>query len=228
MSTEIKIGGWQDVDAVVAEVGDRVTLENGDRLTRFVVDHEYDGSLYDDNAERYDLTGQEPEWRVVRIERPVKTDATPAPLDPSKVKAGDTVTVHVAASPPFDVTGTVWAAAEMLGLSVGPMDLNASNVTLLAHQPAPEPEVEWKPGTVAKITTTRTGNMLAIRRETGVTPPVVWQCIPDGSWWEDGDVTDVRPLVVIDPAAARKALEDNGWGEHEMTEILHHLRIEAS
>jgi hypothetical protein len=67
---------------------------------------------------------------------------TPAPLDPSKVKAGDTVTVHVVTidSPAYDVSGEAY----MLGhaLAVGGHVLTGPGVTLTDHQPAPEPEAE--------------------------------------------------------------------------------------
>lgn len=72
-------------------------------------------------------------------------------LDPSKVKAGDTVTVHVVTidSPAYDVSGETY----MLGhaLAVGGHVLTGPGVTLTAHQPAPEPEPELPEGTIALI-----------------------------------------------------------------------------
>jgi hypothetical protein len=80
---------------------------------------------------------------------------TPAPLDPSKVKAGDTVTIHVVCAHPFDVTGEVYDATGSpfpgtAGLSVGTVSLESTSVILTAHQPAPKPE--WKPGTSGTAT----------------------------------------------------------------------------
>jgi len=66
-----------------------------------------------------------------------------------------------------------------------------------AHQPAPEPEPEWKPGeTVADINVgcfSDSKGIRAVRREGG------WRSA-NGNW-DDANVNDVRPLVVIDPAA---------------------------
>lgn len=83
-----------------------------------------------------------------------KTD--PAPLDPSKVKAGDTVTVRVEPNPDtgwgtldhgpeaIEVTGKVWldSGDNPHGpvLKVGVHAIGRDNVTLTDHQPAPEPE----------------------------------------------------------------------------------------
>lgn len=68
------------------------------------------------------------------------------------------------------------------------------------HQPVPEPEPEWKPGTVA-LATTPSGADEQVMRTTAYGPL--------GPVWLDthsnrlhaSEVTDVRPLVVIDPAA---------------------------
>lgn len=132
-------------------------------------------------------------------------DATPAPLDPSKVKAGDTVAVHVSCEgcPDYDVTGEVYHYAQTL--AVGPGDrLDDPRVTLTAHQPAPEPEPEWKPGEVA---------LVRFPGGEGDRPnlPASYAQIdgPDGEWRAlNGECADyatdvevVRPLVVIDPAA---------------------------
>jgi hypothetical protein len=75
--------------------------------------------------------------------------ATPAPLDPSKVKAGDTVTVTVKAENPefrdFFITGEVYNPGGT-GLYVGGWPVREHpSVTLTAHQPAPKPE--WQPRT---------------------------------------------------------------------------------
>src|SRR5690606_11005522 len=97
----------------------------------------------------------------------------PAPLDPSKVKPGDTVTVRVEPNPgtgwgtldhgpeAIEVTGTVWldSGDNPHGpvAKVGVHALDLPNVTLTAHQPAPEPEPEWKPGTTGTAEVVREG-----------------------------------------------------------------------
>lgn len=154
-------------------------------------------------------------------------DATPAPLDPSKVRAGDTVTLLVDppdTHPAFTVAGETHSlGGPTVYLGGWRVDDLPDYVTLTDHQPAPEPEPEWLEGAVAEVTPTRRPD-LATRAVRGSDD--MWHNTYGGMW--DDDEVSVRPLVVIDPAAARKALEDNGWGEHEMTEILHHLGIEAT
>jgi hypothetical protein len=88
---------------------------------------------------------------------------TPAPLDPSKVKAGDTVTVSLTDYElgTYEVSGTVRATSGG-ALMVGPTCI-ASNgtwrkaATLTDHQPAPKPE--WGPGTSGTATALSTGNV---------------------------------------------------------------------
>ncbi|MDR7385247.1 hypothetical protein [Promicromonospora iranensis] len=137
-------------------------------------------------------------------EPPAKPDATPAPLDPSKVKAGDTVTVEVIRlhGPRYSLSGEVYRVDTSGPLWVGPVCITAPDedivrVRLTDHQPAPEPEPEWALDTLADITNGST-SVRAIRVETP--DGNVWQTIPHSSWWSDANVTDVRPLVVIDPA----------------------------
>lgn len=81
-------------------------------------------------------------------------DTTPAPLDSSKVKAGDVVTVRVEPNPelpPFDITGPAYLTSGNW-MYVGGWPLSENRVTLTAHQPAPEPLPEWKPGTTGTAT----------------------------------------------------------------------------
>jgi hypothetical protein len=71
-------------------------------------------------------------------------------LDPSAVKAGDTVTVQVitADQQKFHLTGEVRNVGASLWVGPICIDLPADDierVTLTDHQPAPKPE--WKPGT---------------------------------------------------------------------------------
>lgn len=126
-------------------------------------------------------------------------------LDPSKVKVGDTVTLEKASAKHIDIVERVahlttvedgdrspfWeVVTRSLGLvyTVGP-----DHWTLTAHQPAPEPEPEWEPGTVANITVDFDTHR-AIRAKNGV-----WRSDGNESF-TDFRVDEVRPLVVIDPA----------------------------
>lgn len=81
---------------------------------------------------------------------------TPAALDPSKVKAGDTVTVRATdyEMGTYEVSGTVVGALGGV-LCVGPARIVQNgkwrtHYTLTDHQPAPNPE--WKPGTTGTAT----------------------------------------------------------------------------
>src|SRR5690606_8773582 len=88
----------------------------------------------------------------------MQTDAEQgASLDLTKVKAGDTTTVRIEYTGedpalPFEVTAEV---TERRGQRwVGPVTIDREGgytTTLIAHQPAPEPEPEWKRGTVARL-----------------------------------------------------------------------------
>lgn len=123
-------------------------------------------------------------------------------LDPSKVKAGDTVTVRIEEEyahtehPAYTITDTVAYTPSYSGtVMVGPFVLDQENITLLAHTPAPEPEPEWKPGTVADIEVGGGMQYRAIRTDDNL-----WST--ESHWsYEDIEVTDVRVLVVIDPAS---------------------------
>jgi predicted RecA/RadA family phage recombinase/uncharacterized protein YodC (DUF2158 family) len=123
-----------------------------------------------------------------------------AALDPSKVKAGDTVTL---VSPASVNRGTVKVPAKIEGVAREVLPDGRIAVhgvqgfffpsTLTAHQPAPEPEPEWKPGTVADIEVGGDNTYRAIRTEVGR-----WEAENDWTF-DDDDVESVRPLVVLDP-----------------------------
>lgn len=125
-----------------------------------------------------------------------------APLNPALVKAGDTVTVHVVAEPEmpdYDVSGEVYRFLD--GLAVGGHVLSNPDVTLTAHQPAPQPEPEYEPGTVAVVI--QGGDPGA-----GVDDHEFRAALQtDGMWVGlSGEAAtsapvSVRPLAVIDPAA---------------------------
>jgi hypothetical protein len=124
-----------------------------------------------------------------------------APLDPAKVKAGDTVTLdhpdgtHL----PNRTVSSVYAV--MIGRRQEYLnDLYAEGYTLTEHQPAPEPEPVWKPGTVAVVV--QGGDPGA-----GVDDHEFRAALQtDGTWVglageaATAAPVSVRPLVVIDPA----------------------------
>jgi hypothetical protein len=126
----------------------------------------------------------------------------PAPLDPSKVKAGDTVTVENGTTTVTGKVGTQGASGVPTALfmhGVGTLYFR-DGWTLIAHQPAPEPEPEWTDGTVAEVTYNNADETEQFKTRA---------LRGDGSWVPfadvsdlimDDEVTDVRPLVVIDPA----------------------------
>jgi hypothetical protein len=120
----------------------------------------------------------------------------PAPLDPAAVKPGATVTVENGTTTVTGKVGTQGASGVPTALfmhGVGTLYFR-DGWTLIAHQPAPEPEPEWKPGTVADIEADGDNTYRAIRTEAGW-----WEA--ENNWtYADAEVTDVRPLVVIDPA----------------------------
>src|SRR5690606_11708019 len=138
-----------------------------------------------------------------RVQREVAAEVftAPAPLDPSGR--------HELAADLFHAkTGT---AASYFTVDLSPEErapYYAAADAFLATQPAPEPEPEY---TVAQA---------------------VWEAmLADGA--EGHEVFRADKLadairakfVVIDPAAARQSLEDNGWGAHETADILEHLGL---
>lgn len=138
----------------------------------------------------------------------------PAPLDPSKVKPGDTVTLTLEGA---EVTDTVaaWERNPASGhyrayLAHDPDPLDAkpfrlvgnAAYTLTDHQPAPEPEPEWEPGRFVSVRVN--GRELPGERYQGFVTHHGTVMIAN----EDGSpesinlahLRDVRPLAVIDPA----------------------------
>lgn len=92
-------------------------------------------------------------------------DTTPAPLDPSKVKAGDTVTVSGGGTgdrPAYQITGVAWEPSHSPGtLWVGPVCISAPLVILTDHQPAPEPEKDLLAETIWKASRADEGTISA-------------------------------------------------------------------
>src|SRR5690606_23921298 len=111
-------------------------------------------------------------------------------------------------------------------LAVGPHLLSRDNVTLTAHTPAPEPEPEWKPGAVADIEVWGDTELRAIATEERRR----WHAEDGNTYSEDGEVSGVRPLVVIDPADAariRDAAMATGVSTPKVRAVLEHLGIEV-
>jgi hypothetical protein len=127
----------------------------------------------------------------------------PAPLDPAKVKAGDTVTMRVTpvekGRKPFTVEGEAYGAPGALMVG-GLWVMNDKIATLIAHTPAPEPE--WEPGRLVSVRVN--GRELPGERYQGFVTHhgTVMVANEDGSPESINlaHLRDVRPLVVIDPA----------------------------
>lgn len=171
MSTDIKPGqvwAWNDGRAgpgpeiTVTSLGE---YQGGDGRVNY--SHSDDLDVFD-----VDLASFREKAHLVK-----DVDATPAPLDPSKVKAGDTVTLengetsvrgpvaHIEKALPMDV---------VLGFSIrnvgwryiapGVVAQQEHGVwTLTDHQPAPEPEPEWEPGTTGYATVSRLDDVFSLR-----------------------------------------------------------------
>lgn len=135
------------------------------------------------------------------------TPATPAPLDPRKVKAGDTVTlVGTKAKIEGEVEDVQKDTDALVIIQIDNLRFRVTGDDawlLTAHQPAPEPEPEWKPGTVADVTPHRRPDLAsrAVRGEDDM-----WHNTYGGMW--DDDEVSVKPLVVIDPAAVRTKIAE--------------------
>jgi hypothetical protein len=164
---------------------------------------------------------------------------TPAPLDPSKVKPGDTVTLERDGGRLPDQEVVVVTSTErgwIIFILKGAVEVRVTGPDpwlITAHQPATEPESEWKPGTVAAVTYVGFG---------WVDEPASF----DGAHWrplssptEKGvfkdnieSPEDVRPLFVIDPATvdaeALQAAIDGANGGAEARAVLQFLGIEAA
>lgn len=119
------------------------------------------------------------------------------------VHVGDTVTVsgRTTGNEPFQVEGVVWEPTHSPGgLWVGPVSLRAPGITITDHQPAPELGPEWEPGqpVSAMVTGERRKGFVTQRHFVYFVgdhraEPIGYNVTPEFS--------DVRPLVVIDPAS---------------------------
>jgi len=152
----------------------------------------------------------------------MSAETTPAPLDPSKVKAGDTVTVEVSNSKPDVPTYTVKGEVHNDDQGrpwVGPILLNSKypggpvSITLTDHQPAPKPE--WAPGTTGTASTP-IGTDERVMRTTGYGPQGPVWVDSHNNRLHESEVTsfvpdETRPLPTVDELA--KVIESR----HNMT-----------
>lgn len=128
-------------------------------------------------------------------------------IDPSKVKAGDTVTATVPWTEsfgfqrePYEVTGVTYVGSPDGSLWVGPVELSG-RVTITDHQPAPERE--WRVGAMYRATVhnDRDVEVMFTRGPATRTDErdayYPWYVPSQDDFYHE--VTDVRPLVVIDP-----------------------------
>jgi hypothetical protein len=169
--------------------------------------------------------------KVLTFSRAAARSAEGLPLDPSKVKAGDTVTledrrsnmhddsitpdpdwrltgkvrdIHVTHS---DERGTPYAWSVRIGHSPYHMGTAEWAYTLTAHQPAPEPERE--PGTSGTATVEGKAGVQGtwVRSLNGEDYFATHHAeTSTGNLAHSDQVTDFVPDVVLDPAAARSAI----------------------
>jgi hypothetical protein len=156
----------------------------------------------------------------------------PAALDPAWVFPGDTVTLEkdggkyegaVAALTADGMGRLMWVVMGGIQFHMEGPDAWA----LTAHQPAPEPEPEWKPGTFVS------GEFEGRRGQGVVTEQgefLFWNHT-GGHMQEEplSTITDVRPLAVIDPAdvdvvALQREIDDAMPG-HEASVVLERLGL---
>lgn len=174
---------------------------------------------------------------------------TPAPLDPSKVKAGDTVTLSRGTS---SVIAKVTHVQDFIHLEhLGRFRVKGlssartggyAEYTLIAHTPAPEPEPEYEVGHVYEATVANVGRVQVVRVDPDMDadgPPLYpfpWFAPSKNDHYAEHAVSDVRPLVVIDPATVdRTQVAQVIRGEGELgtldymaaEAVLEHLGIEV-
>jgi hypothetical protein len=150
LGTYLGTGAWRGAAPWVRlDTGEDV-LAWADRIAHAEDHGTGDGSASD--------TCAEPGWRRLpapvvddlwdakdRVQREVAAEVftAPAPLDPSKVKPGDTVAVRVEEEyahtphPAYTISDTTAYGDPVM---VGPFVLDQEHITLLDHQPAPEAE----------------------------------------------------------------------------------------
>jgi hypothetical protein len=167
----------------------------------------------------------------------------PAPLDPKDVKPGDTVTLESVLEAPFKVTGVVEKIditlfdADGLAVAFNVMIWSrwftvGINLRLTDHQPAPEPEPEpeYTVGHVYEAKVANVGRVQVVRvaPDMGELYPFPWFVPSENDHYAERVVTDVRPLVVIDPDDAdgvRAAAIATGVSTPKVRAVLEHLGL---
>lgn len=117
---------------------------------------------------------------------------TPAPLDPSKVKAGDTVTLEredgtLIRAKVFDVDPVVVNPPERTLRLYGIPDwvlIGKDSYALTDHQPAPKPELPTKPGSIVK---SQRGDEAVLIADPSVYLPAKWQWVLNGLYTHPAD-----------------------------------------
>lgn len=219
------------LDPSKVKAGDTVTLSlEGSHVTDVVASWEHNPAS--DHYRAYLTHDPDPfdakPFRLVGNTAYSLTDHQPAPepVD-ERIEAWERVAQHPVFTSAYDGEGPL-------------LDSMMAVLDRIAHQPAPtpEPEPEWKPGTVALISTGYEPDVMASRLYDGAAP---WRSLSGYHHWTDEQINSVRPLVVIDPAAVdvdalaaaiRKAEETGGPFTATTKRLayaaLAHLGIEAS
>ncbi|HEV6951919.1 MAG TPA: hypothetical protein VKY86_01595 [Promicromonospora sp.] len=154
-------------------------------------------------------------------------DVPPAPLDPSKVKPGDTVTLSRGKS---SVTAEVTHVQNFIHLEhLGRFRVKGlssdrtsgyAEYTLTDHQPAPEPEPSWREGVVGTATV---GPKRREVRAYAVAKGAVIEAVGGGyAVWNSDDVhgfvpDEPRPLPTREQV---KAALEPGWGRDSITAMV--------
>lgn len=176
------------------------------------VDYVYLRTGYDD-SDQFGMTVSELKRTFRLREGPKDT-----PLDPAAVKAGDTVTLYIATSSmeqpvkPYTVAGEVYEYAGQLMAGGWPIG-NHPSVTLTAHTPGSEPEPYPQGLYVATVDGVPDVRVQYADPEDSLPWRTLGRLFDGRVWFQEDEVTDVRPLVVIDPAkvqwgALSKAYDD--------------------
>lgn len=174
--------------------------------------------LYSEGTDRVSVKWDTPARHLTNISATHQVSyleaVAPAPLDPTKVKAGDTVTLERNKA---RVTDTVSATDHSDMGGVGPLirlyetgdwfrltDVDAW--TLTNHQPAPDPEPEWKPGT--RGTGTINGRKVGgfISEFNSVIGFYYWNEFAGHTSYSGTVPEDFTPDVAIDPGALQHAI----------------------
>jgi hypothetical protein len=139
-----------------------------------------------------------------------KPDTAPAPLDPSKAGGpfGKGDTVRRTSETPLRyaglgiMPGRNFTVREGTEVPNGVISIEATRGVLdaalfelvtraTAHQPAPEPEPEWQPGTTGTATINNVPGARVLRA--GVEGVMTWWVAQDGCKYDDSEVTDFVP-----------------------------------